>query len=409
MTGNSVPIVSKTYRYPEIHKSEVNRQVFKMLRDEIIRPSISPWSSPLWVVPKKLDASGNRKWRVVIDYRKLNNVTVGDAYPLPNISEILDQLSHSQYFTILDLASGFHQIKMKKEDCAKTAFSTPTGHYEFNRMPFGLKNAPATFQRVMNNILAGLTGTQCFVYLDDIVIYASNLTDHETKLKNIFKTLQRNNLKLNPDKCEFLRKEVTYLGHLITSDGVKPDPIKTRVIEEFPSPTDTTTVKSFLGLAGYYRRFIENFAVITRPLTKLLKKDVQFRWTTEQQTAVNTLKQKLVSVPILQYPDFSREFILTTDASGFAIGYILSQFNSDANFDLPIAYASRTLNHAESNYNTTERELLAIVWSINHFRPYLYGRKFKIVTDHRPLTWLFSVKDPGSKLIRWRLKLEQYE
>lgn len=407
-TGDSAPIVSKTYRYPEIHKSEVNKQINNMLKDGIIKQSTSPWSAPLWVVPKKLDSAGIQKWRVVIDYRKLNNVTVGDAYPLPNISEILDQLGHSQYFTKLDLASGFHQIKVKEADCAKTAFSTPTGHYEFTRMPFGLKNAPATFQRLMNNVLAGLNGTQCFVYMDDIVIYAANLDDHQKKLINVFKSLRNNNLKLQPDKCEFLRKEVVYLGHLITREGVQPDPDKIKIIAESPSPTNVKEIKGFLGLGGYYRRFIENFALITRPLTKLLKKNANFEWTSDQQNAVDIIKSKLVSKPILQYPDFSKEFIVTTDASNYAIGAVLSQFSSDNSLDLPIAYAGRTLNRAESNYNTTERETLAILWSINHFRPYLYGRKFKIATDHRPLVWLFSVKDPGSRLIRWRLKMEQY-
>jgi hypothetical protein len=406
-TGNSQPVCAKTYRYPQVHKAEVNSQILDLLAQGIIQPSSSPWSSPLWVVPKKPDSDGSPRWRVVIDYRKLNDVTVGDSFPIPNVVDILDQLSHAKYFSTLDLASGFHQIKVHPRDQPKTAFSTPTGHYEFTRMPFGLKNAPSTFQRLMNNVLTGLQGTQCFVYLDDIVIYASSLRDHELKLRNIFKRLSESNLKLQLNKCQFLRKEVLYLGHIISEQGVKPNPEKVKAIVEFPVPKNDKEVKSFLGLVGYYRRFIQNFSVITKPLTSLLKKDIKFSWTVTQQEALESLKRLLCSEPLLIYPDYSKEFILTTDASNFAIGAILSQ--GPIGSDQPIAYASRALNSAEGNYSTTEKELLAIVWGTNHFRPYLYGRKFKIVTDHKPLQWLFNVKDPGSRLTRWRLKLEEHE
>lgn len=404
---NNRPLNCKTYRYPEIYKEEVSKQISTMLDQKVIRLSNSPWSAPLWVVPKKTDASGKKKWRIVIDYRKLNEVTIGDSFPLPNICEILDQLGHSKYFTTLDLASGFHQINVKEEDRSKTAFSTANGHYEFCRMPFGLKNAPATFQRAMNHVLAGLIGEKCFVYLDDVVIYASSLKDHENKLAEVFQRLAQNNLKLQPDKCEFLRKEVAYLGHLISENGVKPNPSKVAVIKEFPKPRNPKDIKSFLGLVGYYRRFIENFSKLSKPLTSLLKKNANFDWGKEQENSFVQLKDKLLTEPILQYPDFTKEFLVTTDASNFAIGAILSQ--GSIGKDLPICFASRTLNHAESNYSTIERELLAIVWAVNHFRPYLYGRKFTIVTDHRPLQWLFSCKDPGSRLLRWRLKLEEYE
>lgn len=187
----------------------------------------------------------------------------------------MDQLGHSVYFTILDLASGFHQIEMIEGDKQKTAFSTPTGHYEFNRMPFGLKNAPATFQRLMNVVLSGLQGLYCFVYMDDIVIYASSLQDHEMKLTAIFQRLQMNNLKLQPDKCEFLSKEIVYLGHVISKDGVKPNPEKVKDVQNYPRLSSTSQIKSFLGLVGYYRRFIENFSKIAKPLTILLKKKIK--------------------------------------------------------------------------------------------------------------------------------------
>lgn len=406
-TTSDIPINTKTYRIPQVHQQEVKMQMDKMLQQNIIRSSMSPWSSPIWVVPKKLDSSGKQKWRVVIDYRKLNDVTIGDSYPLPNITDILDKLGHSVYFTTLDLASGFHQIELDPKDIPKTAFNTPYGHYEFLRMPFGLKNAPATFQRAMDSVLYGLQGERCFVYLDDIVVFASSLQEHEQKLTEVFERLKIHGLKVQPDKCEFLRKEVAYLGHIISENGVKPNPEKVKSVRAFPVPKSCKDIKSFLGLAGYYRRFIPNFSKITKPMTSLLKKDVPFVWGSDQQQAFDTCKNILTTTPLLQYPDFSKEFVLTTDASLHAIGAILSQ--GEIGKDLPIAYASRTLNKAESNYSTIERELLAIVWAVKHFRPYLFGRKFKIVTDHKPLTWLFSIKDPGSRLVRWRLKLEEYE
>lgn len=405
-TTTPTPTRSKIYRLPKVHEEEVNTQVNKMLKENLIRPSTSPYNAPLWVVPKKRDASGIQKWRVVVDYRKLNEITVGTQFPIPNIDQILDQLGHSCYFSTLDLASGFHQIKMKDSDAHKTAFSTNLGHFEFTRMSFGLRTAPATFQRLMNTILTGLQGKQCFVYLDDIIVYASSLDEHQQKLKLVFDRLRNNNLKLQPDKCEFLRKEIMYLGHVISDSNVQPNPDKIKAVAEFPLPKNQKQIKQFLGLAGYYRKFIQNFAAIAKPLTVLLKKDEKFNWGEPQQKSFNKFKRILTNKPILQLPDFSKEFILTTDASDYAIGSILSQ--GEIGKDLPISYASRTLNQSEINYSTTEKECLSIIWSVKHFRHYLFGQKFKIVTDHQPLTYLFNCKDPSSRLVRWRLKLEEY-
>ncbi|KMQ85846.1 enzymatic polyprotein endonuclease reverse [Lasius niger] len=378
-----------------------------MLRNRIIRSSTSQWNALLLVVPKETDASGKPKLRVVVDFRKLNDLTIGDSFPLPNITDILDQLGNAKYFTTLDLASGYHQIPMEESDKNKTAFSTPYGHYEYNRMPFGLKNAPATFQRLMNSILTGMQGIKCLVYLDDIVIYGASLQEHNKRLIEVLRRLRENNLKLQPDKCEFLRKEVTYLGHIITENGISPDPSKLEAVKNFPTPTKVKDVQAFIGLAGYYRRFIENFSKIAKPLTKLTKKENKFQWTQEQQHAFKILKEKLTTAPVLKYPDFAQEFIVTTDASDYAIGAILSQ--GKIGEDQPVAYASRVLSRAEQNYNTTEKELLSIVWAVKHFRPYLYGTKFTIVTDHKSLIWVFNVTDPRSRLMRWRLKLEEYD
>ena len=407
-TTDQVPIYTKSYRYPFIHRQEVENQIKKMLDQNIIEPSNSPWSSPLWVVPKKADASGKQKWRVVVDYRKLNEKTVDDKYPLPNITDLLDKLGKCQYFTTLDLASGFHQIEMSDEsDIEKTAFSTEKGHYAFKRMPFGLKNAPATFQRVMDNVLRGIADEKCLVYLDDIIIFSTSLQEHIERLRCVFQRLRDSKFKIQLDKSEFLRKEVAYLGHIVTPDGVKPNPDKIIAIQNFPIPKTSKQIKSFLGLLGYYRRFINNFSKITKPLTTCLKKGAKIVHNEEFLSSFEQCKNLLINEPILQYPNFSKPFNLTTDASNYALGAILSQ--GPIGKDLPIAYASRTLNDTELNYSVIEKELLAIVWATKYFRPYLYGRKFNIITDHKPLQWLFSLKDPNSKLYRWRTKLEEFD
>lgn len=405
--GTTQPIYQRPYRLPYSQKEEIDNQIEKLEKDGIIGPSDSPWNAPLLVVPKKIDDSGGQKYRVVVDFRKLNNLTVGDAFPMPDVNTILDQLGNAKYFSCLDMASGYHQIPMRPEDRQKTGFSTEKGHFEFNRMCFGLKGAPATFQRLMNQVLIGLNGVKSFVYLDDVIVIGTSIKDHENNLRDVFKRFRKYNLQLQPLKCQFLSKEVSYLGHLITDEGIKPDPKKIACVANYNTPTNAKELKSFLGLIGYYRKFIKDFSKISKPLTSLLKKDQQFIWTDVCEDAFQTFRTILTKEPILQFPDFSRPFNITTDASNCAIGGILSQGNIGS--DLPISYASRTLNKAEINYNTTEKELLAIIWSVKQFRPYIYGRKFNIITDHKPLSWMFGVKDPGARLTRWRLLLEEYD
>ncbi|CAK9816796.1 Retrovirus-related Pol polyprotein from transposon 412 [Anthophora quadrimaculata] len=397
------PINMKSYRPPEVHKDEIDRQIKQMLDQGIIEESDSPYNSPIWIVPKKLDNSGKRKWRLVIDFRRLNQETDQDAYPLPPIDEILDHLGKSKFFSALDLSSGFHQIAMDENSKKYTAFSTPQGHFQYRRMPFGLKNAPATFQRMIDNALRGLIGKICFAYLDDIVVFGTTIEEHNRNLATVFQRLRELGLKLQPDKSKFLRPELEYLGHVITADGVKPNPEKIQSVAEFPTPKSVTNVKSFLGIAGYYRKFIKNFAKLAKPLTELTEKNTPFHWTDAQQKSFDILKRKLCESPILRYPDFNKPFTLTTDASDTGLGAILSQEGH------PCCYISRTLNKAEINYTTTEKELLAIVWAVKRLRQYLLGKKFKILTDHQALKWLFSVKDPSSRLLRWRLRMEEYD
>ncbi|KAK9876430.1 hypothetical protein WA026_012743 [Henosepilachna vigintioctopunctata] len=407
-TIDETPIHCKIYRYPEIHKKEIENQINEMLEKQIIRPSNSPWSFPIVIVPKKQDLSGKTKWRIAIDYRKLNDKTIDDKYPLPHIDSILDKLGNKKYFTILDLASGFHQIELDEESIEKTAFTVDNGHYEFLRMPFGLKTAPATFQRLMNNILKYYLGKICYVYMDDVVIFSDTAEQHLADIHNVLEAFKKDNLKIQLDKCHFFQTEIEFLVHIITPEGIKPNPKKLKAITNFPIPKTQREIKSFLGLVGYYRKFIPNFSKISKPLTVCLKKEAKINIDDPKYIeAFQICKRNLLNDPILKYPDFEKPFVLTTDASGYAIGSILSQGNPPNDF--PIAFASRTLNEAETRYSTIEKELLAIVWSCKYFRPYLFGRKFTIYTDHKPLCWLFSLKEPNSRLMRWRIKLEEFD
>ncbi|KAL4083915.1 hypothetical protein QTP88_029231 [Uroleucon formosanum] len=404
---NQEPIYKRPYRLPHAQMAEIDSQIKQMEKDDIIEPSFSPWNAPLLLVKKKLDASQIPKFRIVVDFRALNKVTINEYHPLPNITEILDQLGQCNLFSIIDLASGFYQIKLDEKSKELTAFSTNQGHWHFKKMAMGLKTSPCSFQRLMNNVMAGIVGIKCLVYLDDIIIYGKGLLDHNEKLRDVFERLRNHNLKIQPTKCEFLKQQCMYLGHIISENGIRPDPEKIKSVLQFPIPTSVKEIKSFLGLSGYYRKFIKSYSLISKPMTNLLRKDVTFNWDTSCQEAFDKLKNILCSEPILQYPDFTKPFIVTTDASGKALGAILSQ--GEISQDLPIAYASRTLSKCESNYSTTELECLAIIFAVKTFRPYLYGRKFIILSDHRALSWLFNLKDPLSKLARWRILLEEYD
>lgn len=401
---DAVPKFIKPYRVPHSQKTEINQQVEEMLANDLIEPSVSPWNAPILLVPKKSDGSSKPKSRLVIDYRQLNNQLQDDKFPLPNITDILDRLGNAKFFSCLDLSQGYYQVSIKARDRPCTAFSTDQGHFQMKRLPMGVKIAPSAFSRVMSLAMSGLANEKCFVYLDDIVVFSKDLRSHIANLKAVFNRLREVNLKLNPKKCQFLRREVLYLGHLITANGISPDPSKITAVKNFPIPTNADEVKRFVAFANYYRRFIKNFAQISAPLNRLTQKDVEFRWSNECQIAFDTLRESLIRPPILQYPNFEGNFTLRTDASGFALGAVLS--NAD---DKPIAYHSVALKPAERNYSTIEKELLAIVWAVKSFRPYLFGRRFTIKTDHRPLVWLFSMKDPGSRLMKFRTKLEAYD
>lgn len=399
------PVYIKNYRLPEAQFSEINDQVQKLLDDDIIENSVSAYNSPLLVVPKKSEGD-KKKWRLVVDYRQLNKKIINDKFPLTRIEDVLDKLGRAKYFSTLDMTSSFHQIMLDEESRHYTAFSTSNGHYQFKRLPFGLKISSNSFQRMLTIALSGLD-SEAFLYVDDIIIFGCSLTHHNNNLIKVFQRLKKYNLKLNASKCVFLKSEVVYLGHLITKDGIKTDPAKHKAIRDYPIPTNADEVKCFVAFCNYYRRFIANFADIAKCLNNLLKKGAVFDWTAECQNAFEDLKIKLISPPVLQYPDFERTFVLTTDASQYALGAVLSQ--GEIGKDLPISYASKCLGKHDLNKSVIEKELLAIHWSINFFRPYLYGRRFTVVTDHRPLISLFSHKNPSSKLTRIRLDLCDYD
>lgn len=400
-TGEARPIRVPVRRLPYHQREEARKEIETMLASNVIEASESPWSAPVVMVRKK-----DGTLRFCVDYRKLNQVTKKDVYPLPRCDDVLEALSGAIFFTHLDLVRGYWQLGVNKVDREKTAFSTPEGHFQFKRMPFGLTNAPATFQRAMNTILNGLTWTDCLVYLDDIVIFARDFQEHNRRLEAVLERLETAGVKLNAKKCELLKTETLILGHVVSQKGIATDPEKVKALKEFPEPHDLTTLRSFLGCAGYYRQFIPNFADIAPPLYGLERKGANFKWTTECQAAFDTLKRRLTSSPILAYPNFDRPFILDTDASDTGLGAVLSQVQNGK--ERVIAYAAKALSKSQRNYSTTRKELLALIWGMEHFEPYLLGREFMARTDHNALTWLNNFKQPKGQVARWLERLAEF-
>lgn len=403
---DDVPVYSKNYRLPKSQKIEIDAQVQKLRENDLIEPSTSSYNSPLILVPKK-SVDGSKKWRMCVDYRELNRKLIPDKFPLPRIDEILDGLGRAKYFSCLDLFSGFHQIQLEDGSREYTAFSTDAGTFQWKVLPFGLNVAPNSFCRMMSLAFAGLSPEQAFLYMDDLIVIGTSEANHLGNLEKVFKICRNFNLKLNPAKCEFFRSEVTFLGHRCTRNGLLPDSSKMEVIQKYPRPSDKEAVKRFTAFANYYRRFIQNFAELTAPLNKLTRKRVEFEWNEECEEAFRKIKNALTSPPILQYPDFNQPFIVTVDASNLACGAVLSQQHGDT--DLPICFISRAFQKGELNKPIIEKELLAIHFAITYLRPYLFGTHFQVRSDHRPLIFLYNMKNPASKLTRIRLDLEEYD
>ena len=404
-TGDSPPIRHRPRRLPYAHREEAERQINEMLNQGVIRPSSSPWSSPIVLVKKR-----NGEFRFCVDYRRLNQVTQNDSHPLPNIADILDSLGNAKYFSTLDLRNGYWQISIDPKDRPKSAFVTSSGLFEFNRMSFGLTTAPATFQRAMEIVLAGLNFDSCLCYLDDVICFGRSMQEHNNRLQAVLERFREHNLRVKLCKCQFAATEVSFLGHRVSQDGVSPDPEKVVAIKRIPKPSCVKEVRSFLGLAGYYRRFIKDFATLAAPLTKLTTKEVSkqpFTWTNECDMSFIQLRSQLCTAPILAYPKFDRLFTLYTDASDVGLGAVLSQ-NDDNGVERVVAYASRALSDRERNYATTEKEALAIQYGTQHFRLYLLGRHFKIVTDHSALKWLSTI-EPKGRIGRWIMDLQEFQ
>jgi transposase InsO family protein/dUTPase len=384
----------------------IKEYIEKMEKEGLIKKSNSPWASPVLLVSKK-DGS----WRFCVDYRRLNNVTVKDTYPLPRIDDTIDALAGVQYMSTFDLASGYYQISMDKDSMPMTAFTTHHGLYEYMRMPFGLTNAPATFQRVMDSALAGLKWQTCLVYLDDIIVFSKTFDSHLKDLELVFLRLRSHGLKLKAKKCHLCCNEVLYLGHLITRDGVREDPAKVDTVKNFPQPKqgDRKALESFLGMTGYFQRFIKDYALIVQPLRDLLKED-KWNWTQTCTDAFEELKFLLVHEggPVLALPNFSGKypFSVHTDASDFGICAVLYQRQPNGT-EKVIRYASRTLTDGERKWQTTEKEALAIIWACEQFAPYLLGGKFDVITDHSSLQWLLSAKK--GRLARWALRAAEFD
>ena len=401
-TGSAPPVKLRPYRIPLCHQAEVQDQLDRLEGEGIITLSHSPWSSPLVVVKKK-----NGSLRLCVDYRRLNALTLGDSFPLPSIEELLIKVSTSSYFTCLDLKSGYHQVCLDPETKQKTAFSVGDRLYEYNRLPFGLKNAPGHFSRLMTSVLANLINTSVLIYLDDLIILGDTPDQHVKNLVKVLDTLSKYNLKINLCKCAFFQQEVPFLGHIISKEGVRPVHDKVESIRNFPRPRTPKDVNSFLGLVGYYRKFIKDFAKISRPLDNLRKTD-HFHWSPETEAAFQELKNKLTSNDLLAYPKFDRPFLVTCDASNTAIGGVVSQMDDEGK-ERPISFCSRALKGAEINYSALDREALAIKFTLERHRYFLLGFPIRILSDHQPLKYLFKSSDLNSRQSRWLENLLEFD
>ena len=399
-TGENAPFRMKRRRMPWSHQQIEQKHIKEMLENGIVRRSSSPWASPI-VLADKPDGS----IRFCVDYRELNKITKKDSYPLPRIEETIDKLRGMNYLSTLDLASGFWQVAMDDKDREKTAFISSIGLFEFNVMPFGLCNSPATFQRMMDEVCDGLDWRVGSDYIDDIVIGSSTFEEHLQSLQSLFDRLNEYGLTVKLQKCKFCRTKLLFLGHVVSKDGIMPNPAKTKIVQEMKPPTDLKGLRRFLGVTGYYRRFIKDYAKIAKPLTTLLKKGNLYRWNESCQQAFCELKKSLTSSPILIYPNFKEKFILKTDASKRALGAALCQELDGMRH--VIAYWSRTLRDGELRYTITELEMLALVDAIQHFNHYLGGgAEFIAITDHQALKWLMtSHHSTTPRLQRWQLKL----
>ena len=390
LVPGTIPISKTPYRMAPTEMQELKKQVQELEDLGFIRPSTSPWGAPVLFVKKK-DGS----MRLCIDYRDLNKVTIKNKYPLSRIDDLFDQLQGASIFSKIDLRSGYHQLLVRPEDVPKTAFRTRYGHYEFLVMPFGLTNAPAVFMDLMNRVFRPYLDQFIIVFIDDILIYSKTKEEHEEHVRIALQTLRDNHLYAKFSKCEFWLEEVKFLGHVVSQKGIAVDTSKVDAVLNWKRPNTATEVRSFLGLAGYYRRFVEGFSKIAAPLTGLTRKDSRFDWKEQHESAFQKLKERLTTAPVLAIPKSGERFITYSDASHQGLGCVLMQDGR------AIAYGSRQLKPHEKNYPTHDLELAAIIFALKIWRHYLYGEKFDLFSDHKSLKYLFSQKELNMRQRRW--------
>ena len=384
-----------------VHQDQHQHQIAELIARGHAAPSNSPFAAPILFVAKKGGAL-----RMCVDYRALNKLTVKTKYPIPRIDDLLDQLQGATVFSSsLDLTSNYHQIRITREDVPKTAFNTPFGHYEFKVLSFGLTNAPAMFQAVMNDIFRPYLGKFVLVYLDDILVFSKSPEEHAEHLRLVLQLLREHSLCAKRPKCHLNAPELEFLGHVVGADGIRVDPKKTAVVTEWTVPQSVSKLRSFLGLTSYFRRFIQAYANIVGPLNNLLRKDVPYEWTSACQQAFDGVKVALTMAPVLVMPDYAQPFELIADACGFGIGAALLQEGR------PIAFLCKQFPAAERNYTVGEQELLAVVHAMRTWRCYLEGVSadmFTVVTDHNPLTYLQTQTTLSRRQARWSEYLQMF-
>ena len=398
---NPKPIYIPAYRKSYAERDTIKNEIDKMFKAGIIRKSNSPWNSPIILIPKP-DGSV----RLCVDYRSLNKVTVTDTFPLPLIRDILDRLRGAEWYSMIDLRAGFWQCSMAEESIPLTSFSTPDSKWEFTRVPFGMKNSPSQFCSVISQVLGHFSF--CHIYMDDLTLASPDFDTHCEHIRLVLEALTKANLKINGQKCSWFAKTIKCLGHVVTKTTVAMDPKKVSALKDRLPPTNIKELQCLLGIFGYYRRFVNNFSGIASPLFQLLQKDRAWVWTGIHQQAFETMIKCLVSYPVLQHPDLNKPFIVHTDSSTVAIAGILSQVGDDGH-DHACAYESRLLKGAEIRYGISELECLAVVFAVKKFRVYLHGRPFEVITDHKALSWLMTIKDPQARLARWAIILQAYD
>lgn len=402
ITTNDTPVASCAHRLTLDKRDKITNIIQELLEEGKVQRSSSSYASPAFLVGKK-DGS----LRMVIDYRKLNDITLVEPHPIPRMDTLLDGIRSPRYFSVIDLKGAYHHIRMNPSDIAKTAFVTPDGHFEWKVMPFGLKNAPATFARYMNEFVRKYQLKNTIVYFDDILIATANLESHLGTLELLFQALIKENLTVNTDKCHFLKDSVEYLGITLNRDGITAQRDKARAIQEMPRPRNKHEIMRFLGMINFYHRFIPNFAIHAIPLHNLLRKDNPWSWTDECQDALDKLKNSITTGQVLVPFQRNKATYLYTDASGVGIGAVLKQEHGGE--ERAVAFFSKRLSAAQMNYSTSEQEALAIVAAIEHWKYYLDGHRFTIKTDHKPLTWLRSITDKNRRLFNWSIKLSTYD